>query len=118
MKLHILILVLVQVQANHLALTSSSEGPLHICLTNKIEVCKLHSRLVAYYEWCIVSSFLHCVTRIKEEDDPILFPIIHRCALDCLHSHEGKRATTTACLIECYEKHIKKRMDVVYMQNP
>jgi len=138
--MEVLILIVLNVQANDLASTSfypssppillpysfeldRAKGDIHECLTNEIEGCKSSKTTWPSsdikYSYCIFRSFKKCLNEFPRH--PIMRPIIKDCFLVCaikLETEQRYIAGFTSCLLKCYEEHVKKPSDVIYMQNP
>lgn len=131
-----LIFILLSVQANHPTPTSffpslppiqphdssKLDGYIYFCLSEEIkEKCARIKSKWPFpdfeYENCIYLSFKHCL-RSYFHESPKEFHLINSCIRkDCLpklkiSSITSKSFILVRCLLECYEEHLKKPMQV------
>jgi hypothetical protein len=103
-------------------------GPLQQCLELGIEShCASIKSTWPFpdfeYEICISATFYHCLANNIHEV-PSVISIIKNCVKTNCHpklkikaSHR-RSASYVSCLLECYEKHFMKPLDVIYAQKP
>jgi hypothetical protein len=142
-----LILILLDVQANDLASTSFSlssppimlpysfeldeaTGATHKCIADKIEGCPSSKRIWPFpdseYEICVIGSLRGCFLHFYTHVDPPIYKVVMKRIMACVKAncpwkmrwiHIRARARLSSCILECSEEGTKGHLDVIYTQN-
>jgi hypothetical protein len=139
--MELFILILLDVQANDLALTSlcmssppnlfpysfevdEAEG-MYKCITNVVEGCESTKKTWPLsdlrYQNCMFKGFFICFHHVNIFEHP---PIFKDCVYTkCLTKSNIGRVSRSSprvskCFLKCYEKHIKMPSNVIYTQIP
>jgi len=139
--MELLILILLNVQANDLVPTlffpssppnllpysfdlDEAKGALHNCLTKEIEDCSHVKKTWPFtdftYQHCIKLRFGHCMILAVFSNDPYYFIMDDCISTTCKPEMKENKpyyrssAIFVNCLLKCYEERIKNPSDVIY----
>lgn len=106
----VMILILLQVQANEV---EEFLGPMEKCLRSIVQECRRKGRGRAgsgenlEYERCMMDAFAHCLSHVKQDEDPIVYRNIKKCGGWCTKTHEKEQSRLVSCLLRCYKLHVR-----------